>query len=62
MRILITGHRGNVGAAVTDHLERLGHEVTGFDRVDGAFTVGGNGSAIQAAMFGNHDMGVQFIG
>jgi UDP-glucose 4-epimerase len=36
MRILVTGHRGNVGTPVADHLERLGHEVTGFDRVDGA--------------------------
>jgi nucleoside-diphosphate-sugar epimerase len=35
VRILVTGHRGNVGVAVAGHLERLGHEVTGFDRVDG---------------------------
>jgi len=36
MRILVTGHRGNVGVPVAGHLERLGHEVVGFDRVDGA--------------------------
>jgi nucleoside-diphosphate-sugar epimerase len=35
MRILVTGHRGHVGAPVAAHLERLGHEVVGFDRVDG---------------------------
>jgi UDP-glucose 4-epimerase len=36
MRILVTGHRGNVGAPVAAHLARLGHEVAGFDRVEGA--------------------------
>lgn len=36
MRVLVTGHRGNVGAPVAAHLERLGHEVTGFDLADGA--------------------------
>jgi UDP-glucose 4-epimerase len=35
MRILVTGHRGNIGAPVAGHLERLGHDVAGFDRVDG---------------------------
>jgi UDP-glucose 4-epimerase len=35
MRILVTGHRGNVGVPVARHLERLGHDVVGFDRVDG---------------------------
>jgi nucleoside-diphosphate-sugar epimerase len=35
VRILVTGHRGYVGAPVAAHLERLGHEVTGFDRADG---------------------------
>jgi UDP-glucose 4-epimerase len=35
MRILVTGHRGNVGVPVAGRLERLGHEVMGFDRVDG---------------------------
>jgi len=35
MRILVTGHRGHVGAPVAGHLVRLGHEVAGFDRVDG---------------------------
>jgi nucleoside-diphosphate-sugar epimerase len=36
MRVLVTGHRGNVGAPVAAHLERLGHDVTGFDLADGA--------------------------
>lgn len=35
MRILVTGHRGNVGAPVAAHLEQLGHDVVGFDRADG---------------------------
>ena len=35
MRILITGHRGNVGDHVVHHLERAGHEIAGFDRADG---------------------------
>lgn len=35
MRILVTGHRGNVGGPVADHLEHLGHEVSGFDLADG---------------------------
>jgi nucleoside-diphosphate-sugar epimerase len=35
MRILVTGHRGNVGVPVARHLEQLGHEVVGFDRADG---------------------------
>jgi UDP-glucose 4-epimerase len=35
MRILVTGHRGNVGGPVAGHLERLGHEVAGFDSADG---------------------------
>jgi UDP-glucose 4-epimerase len=35
MRILVTGHRGHVGAVVVAHLERLGHDVVGFDRADG---------------------------
>jgi nucleoside-diphosphate-sugar epimerase len=36
MRVLVTGHRGHVGAPVAAHLERHGHEVIGFDRADGA--------------------------
>src|SRR6202161_3395990 len=36
MRILVTGHRGNIGAPVAAQLARLGHKVVGFDRVDGA--------------------------
>lgn len=35
VRILVTGHRGHVGAPVTAHLEHLGHDVVGFDRADG---------------------------
>ncbi|HXT93279.1 MAG TPA: NAD(P)-dependent oxidoreductase [Trebonia sp.] len=35
MRILVTGHRGNVGVHVAAHLESLGHEVVGYDRRDG---------------------------
>src|ERR1700760_2154473 len=35
VRILITGHRGGVGAPVAQHLAGLGHEVVGFDRADG---------------------------
>ena len=35
MRILVTGHRGHVGARVAAHLDLLGHEVTGYDRADG---------------------------
>jgi UDP-glucose 4-epimerase len=35
VRILVTGHRGKVAAPLTAHLERLGHDVVGFDRVDG---------------------------
>jgi UDP-glucose 4-epimerase len=35
MRILVTGHRGHVGAPVAGHLASLGHEVVGFDRADG---------------------------
>jgi nucleoside-diphosphate-sugar epimerase len=36
MRVLVTGHRGNVGAPVAAHLEHLGHDVAGFDLADGA--------------------------
>jgi len=35
VRILVTGHRGHVGAPVAAHLEHLGHDVAGFDRADG---------------------------
>jgi UDP-glucose 4-epimerase len=35
VRILVTGHRGHVGAPVAAHLKRLGHEVVGFDFLDG---------------------------
>jgi UDP-glucose 4-epimerase len=35
MRILITGQHGHVGDPVARHLAGLGHDITGFDRVDG---------------------------
>jgi nucleoside-diphosphate-sugar epimerase len=35
MRILVTGHRGNVGVPVAARLRALGHEVAGFDLADG---------------------------
>jgi UDP-glucose 4-epimerase len=35
MRILVTGHRGHVGAPVAGRLASLGHEVVGFDRAEG---------------------------
>jgi UDP-glucose 4-epimerase len=35
VRILVTGHRGKVGAHVAAHLTSLGHDVVGYDRVDG---------------------------
>jgi len=35
VRILVTGHRGLVGAPVARHLTGLGHDVVGFDRADG---------------------------
>jgi UDP-glucose 4-epimerase len=36
VRILVTGHRGNIGAHVSAQLERLGHDIVGFDRVEGS--------------------------
>ena len=36
MRVLVTGHRGNVGVQVASQLGRLGHDVVGYDRADGA--------------------------
>jgi UDP-glucose 4-epimerase len=35
VRILVTGHRGNIGTPVASHLTQLGHDVVGFDRADG---------------------------
>jgi len=35
LRILVTGHRGNVGVPVAAHLAGLGYDVAGLDRVDG---------------------------
>jgi nucleoside-diphosphate-sugar epimerase len=35
VRILVTGHRGNVGVPITRHLADLGHDVVGFDQADG---------------------------
>jgi UDP-glucose 4-epimerase len=36
MRILITGHLGNIGVPVTRQLADAGHEIVGFDRADGS--------------------------
>ncbi|MDR2984378.1 MAG: NAD(P)-dependent oxidoreductase [Nocardiopsaceae bacterium] len=36
MRILVTGHRGHAGVPIARHLEELGHEVVGFDCVEGS--------------------------
>jgi UDP-glucose 4-epimerase len=36
MRVLVTGHRGHVGAPVADYLREQGHVVIGFDRAEGA--------------------------
>jgi len=35
VRVLVTGHLGHIGGAVTARLELLGHDVAGFDRVSG---------------------------
>lgn len=35
VRILVTGHRGHAGRPVASHLERLGHDVAGFDLASG---------------------------
>ena len=35
MRILVTGHRGGIGTHVVSLLKDNGHEIVGFDRVDG---------------------------
>lgn len=35
MRILVTGDRGHVGAPLAAYLQRLDHDVVGFDRADG---------------------------
>jgi UDP-glucose 4-epimerase len=35
MRVLVTGHRGNLGEPVAAHLAGLGHDVAGFDVADG---------------------------
>jgi UDP-glucose 4-epimerase len=35
VRILVTGHRGKIGRVVTSLLQDEGHDVTGFDRLDG---------------------------
>jgi UDP-glucose 4-epimerase len=35
MRILLTGHRGRIGAVTAEHLRSCGHEVVGFDVADG---------------------------
>jgi UDP-glucose 4-epimerase len=35
VRVLVTGHLGNVGRVVAEHLESCGHTVAGFDLLDG---------------------------
>jgi UDP-glucose 4-epimerase len=35
VRILVTGHRGHVGVPVAAHLRSRGHDVVGYDRVEG---------------------------
>jgi UDP-glucose 4-epimerase len=35
MRVLVTGHRGNLGEPLAEHLAGLGHDVAGFDVADG---------------------------
>jgi nucleoside-diphosphate-sugar epimerase len=50
VRILVTGHRGNVGAPVAAHLERLGHDVAGFDRAGGDDLL--DAAAVRAAAAG----------
>src|ERR1700759_2685484 len=35
VRILVTGHRGDLGVPITQHLAQLGHDVVGFDQADG---------------------------
>jgi UDP-glucose 4-epimerase len=35
VRILVTGHRGNIGVPTTEFLNQQGHEITGFDLADG---------------------------
>ena len=35
MRVLVTGHRGGIGAPLVEHLERCGHAIVGFDLADG---------------------------
>jgi len=50
MRVLVTGHRGGIGSEVARHLAVLGHEVTGFDRADGADVL--NLTAVRDAVAG----------
>lgn len=49
MRILVTGHRGGIGAPVTRHLERAGHTVVGFDRAGGDNSDDNSGDLLDAA-------------
>lgn len=48
--MLITGHRGRIGAPVAEHLERLGHEVVGFDRAEGSDLL--DAAAVRGAALG----------
>jgi nucleoside-diphosphate-sugar epimerase len=35
VQVLVTGHRGSIGATVTEHLRRRGYAINGFDVADG---------------------------
>jgi nucleoside-diphosphate-sugar epimerase len=48
MRILVTGARGKVGAALLDHLLQAGHEVTAVDRLPPVYERAGQVRYVQA--------------
>jgi UDP-glucose 4-epimerase len=50
VNVLVTGHRGQVGARVFDHLARSGHSVVGFDLADGGDLL--DPAAVRAAATG----------
>ncbi len=35
MRVFLTGNRGEIGTVIEADLRTLGHDVVGYDRVDG---------------------------